>query len=106
MPASSAIQPASRPMTSTTMMRWCDSAVVWILSTASVAVCRAVSKPKVISVAERSLSMVLGTPTSFMPFVVQEGALHGGADDRVEPGGIASPGANTDAVDVRHGEST
>ena len=38
MPASRAIQPASRPMTSTTMMRWCDSAVVWILSTASVAV--------------------------------------------------------------------
>src|SRR5439155_20690818 len=67
MPASSAIQPASRPMTSTTMMRWCDSAVVWILSTASVAVASAVSNPNVTSVAERSLSMVFGTPTSFIP---------------------------------------
>ena len=29
---------------------------------------QAVSKPKVTSVADRSLSIVLGTPTSFMPF--------------------------------------
>jgi hypothetical protein len=42
-------------------------AVVWILSTASVAVASAVSKPNVTSVAERSLSMVLGTPPIFMP---------------------------------------
>ena len=36
---------------------------------ASVAVVTAVSKPKVTSVPHRSLSMVLGTPMKFMPFL-------------------------------------
>ena len=38
-PAWSAIQPASRPITSTIMTRWWDSAVVWMRSMASVATC-------------------------------------------------------------------
>ena len=67
MPDSSAIQPACRPMTSTTITRWCDSAVVFSRSMASVATPTAVSKPKVRSVAEMSLSMVLGTPTTGIP---------------------------------------
>ncbi len=49
------------------MTRWCDSAVVWSLSRASVAVSTAVEKPKVISVAFKSLSMVLGTPITGTP---------------------------------------
>ena len=35
---------------------------------ASVAIVTAVSKPKVMTVPDRSLSMVLGTPTTGMPF--------------------------------------
>ncbi len=66
-PDSSAIQPACRPMTSTTITRWCDSAVVLRRSIASVATPTAVSKPKVRSVEEMSLSMVLGTPTTGSP---------------------------------------
>ena len=46
-PDSSAIQPAWRPMTSTTITRSCDSAVVWRRSMASDAICTAVQKPKV-----------------------------------------------------------
>ena len=42
-----AIQPVCRPMTSTTMTRLCDSAVVCSLSIASVAMKTAVSKPNV-----------------------------------------------------------
>ena len=67
MPACSAIQPACRPITSTTSTRWWDSAVVCSRSIASVAMLTAVSKPKVKSVPERSLSMVLGTPTTLTP---------------------------------------
>ena len=67
MPACSAIQPACRPITSTTSTRWCDSAVVCRRSIASVAMLTAVSKPKVKSVPDRSLSMVFGTPTTFTP---------------------------------------
>ena len=60
MPASRAIQPQSRPMTSRTRMRWWLSAVVWSLSSASVAVLTALLNPKVTSVASRSLSIVFG----------------------------------------------
>ena len=67
MPACSAIQPACRPITSTTRTRWCDSAVVCSRSIASVAMLTAVSKPKVKSVPERSLSIVFGTPTTCTP---------------------------------------
>src|SRR6478736_4166249 len=67
MPACRAIHPACRPITSTTSTRWCDSAVVWRRSMASMAMLTAVSKPKVKSVALRSLSIVLGTPTTFTP---------------------------------------
>ena len=67
MPAQVAMWPAWRPMTSTTITRSWDSAVVWRRSMASVAIWTAVSKPKVSSVPDRSLSMVLGTPTTGMP---------------------------------------
>ena len=66
-PECSAIQPACRPMTSTTRTRWWDSAVVCSRSIASVAMLTAVSKPKVKSVPERSLSIVFGTPTTLTP---------------------------------------
>ena len=67
MPHQQAIQPASRPMTSQTMTRSCDSAVECRRSIASVAICTAVWKPNVKSVALRSLSIVLGTPTVGKP---------------------------------------
>ena len=67
MPACRAIQPACRPITSTTSTRWCDSAVVCSRSIASIAMFTAVSNPKVKSVPERSLSIVLGTPTTLTP---------------------------------------
>ena len=51
-------------MTSRMMTRLCDSAVVCRRSMASVAICTAVWKPKVTSVPARSLSIVLGTPTT------------------------------------------
>ena len=47
MPLMTAIQPAWRPITSTTITRLCDSAVVWRRSIASVAIVTAVSKPNV-----------------------------------------------------------
>ena len=46
-PACSAIQPACRPMTSTTRVRWWLSPVVCSRSIASIATPTAVSKPKV-----------------------------------------------------------
>ena len=49
------------------MTRWWLIAVVWSRSTASVATARAESKPKVTSVAPRSLSIVLGTPIIRIP---------------------------------------
>ena len=67
MPTVTAIQPASRPMTSTTWTRLWASVVECRRSTASVAIITAVSKPKQTSVPERSLSMVLGTPMQFTP---------------------------------------
>ena len=59
--------PTCRPITSTTMTRSCDSAVVWSRSMASVAISTAVAKPKVKSVPAMSLSIVLGTPTTGNP---------------------------------------
>ncbi len=47
MPLCTAIQPACRPITSTTITRLWDSAVVWMRSIASVQIATAVSKPKV-----------------------------------------------------------
>ena len=62
MPAQSAIQPAFRPITSTTITRSWASAVVCSRSIASTAMPTAVSKPNVTSVPRTSLSIVLGTP--------------------------------------------
>ena len=64
MPLAAAIQPVLRPMTSTTMTRLCDSAVVCSRSIASVQTWTAVSNPIVTSVPAMSLSMVFGTPTT------------------------------------------
>ena len=50
------------------MIRLCDSAVVAIRSSASVAIETAVSKPNVMSVPGMSLSIVFGTPTTRRPF--------------------------------------
>ena len=47
MPLITAIQPVWRPITSTTITRLCDSAVVCSRSIASVQIATAVSKPKV-----------------------------------------------------------
>src|SRR5438105_894558 len=62
-------------MTSTTITRLCDSAVVWRRSIASVAICTAVWKPNVKSVPPRSLSIVLGTPTTGTPSSAMRGGL-------------------------------
>ena len=66
-PACSAIQPAWRPMTSSTMIRSWLAAVVCRRSSASVAQATALSKPNVKAVAERSLSIVFGTPITGIP---------------------------------------
>ena len=71
-PDITAIQPVCRPITSTTITRLCDSAVVCSRSIASVQIETAVSKPKVTSVAERSLSIVFGTPTTGKLMVGEE----------------------------------
>jgi hypothetical protein len=67
MPAYSAIQPAWRPITSSTMTRSWLAAVVCSRSSASVAHSTALKKPNVNAVLDRSLSIVLGTPTTGMP---------------------------------------
>lgn len=67
MAAYTAIQPALRPITSTTITRSCDWAVECRRSSASVTTCTAVSNPKVRSVPTMSLSIVLGTPTTGSP---------------------------------------
>src|SRR5439155_1327556 len=66
-PPCSAIQPACRPITSTTMARLWLVAVVCRRSSASITAATAESKPKVMAVASRSLSIVLGTPTQLIP---------------------------------------
>ncbi len=62
-------------MTSTTMIRSCDSAVLCRRSMASVATVTAVSNPNVACVQDRSLSMVFGTPTMGMPLSVKRVAI-------------------------------
>ncbi len=74
-PAVTAIQPASRPITSTTCTRLCASVVECRRSTASVAIVTAVSKPKQASVPFRSLSMVLGTPTQGTPRLISSSEM-------------------------------
>ena len=69
--------------------RLCDSAVVCRRSIASVAICTAVWKPNVKSVAARSLSIVFGTPTTLIAVLVQpagdaERVLAADRDQRVE----------------------
>ena len=54
-------------VTSTTMTRSCDSPVERTLSIASTATLMAESNPNVRSVAERSLSIVFGTPRTLTP---------------------------------------
>ena len=39
------------------------------------------------------------------PLVFKDGRLDGGADDGVQAGRIATPRADADAADVRHGEA-
>ena len=75
MPAYVAIHPRVRPITSTSITRSCDSAVVVMRSIASVAICTAVSKPKVTSVAAMSLSIVFGTPTIGTPSAESRSAV-------------------------------
>ena len=115
MPECRAIQPACRPITSTTRTRWWDSAVVCSRSMASVAMFTAVSKPKVKSVASRSLSMVLGTPTTRTPSSVEprgdaEGVLAADRDERVDPGALEvlpdplDPAVDLERVGARRAE--
>ena len=66
---SSAIHPAYLPITSNTIILWCDSAVECNLSKASVATDTAVLYPNVISQCATSLSIVFGTPITFNPFI-------------------------------------
>ena len=66
-PEWAAIQPAWRPMTSSTITRRWLSAVLARRSSASTATATADWKPKVLSVPGRSLSIVLGTPTTGTP---------------------------------------
>ncbi len=63
----SAMNPASRPITSTKNSRSCEEAVSRSRSMASIAVLHAVSKPIVRSVPARSLSMVLAMPITGRP---------------------------------------
>ena len=90
MPAYVAIHPRVRPITSTTITRSCDSAVVVIRSIASVAICTAVSNPNVTSVPGMSLSIVFGTPTIGMPSSAEpergpERPVAADHDERVDP---------------------
>ena len=114
MPAQAAMCPAWRPITSTTITRSCDSAVVWSRSMASTQICTAVSKPNVSSVADRSLSIVLGTPTTVTPPSRQlvghaHRVLAADGDEGVEPlvvQGLLDPlGAAVDLVGVGAGRA-
>ena len=68
MPACSVSQPALWPMISTMNTREWEKAVEWMESMTSEAMFTADWKPKVSSVPHRSLSMVLGSVTTFTPF--------------------------------------
>ena len=109
-PLCSAIQPAFRPISSTTMTRSWLSAVVCSLSIASVAVLTAVSKPKVTWVPTTSLSMVLGTPTTGSPFFQQvvrdlQAAVAADGDQRVEAAGAERRDQVVGAVHLGRGPS-
>ena len=86
-----AIQPAWRPMTSTTITRLCDSAVVCRRSIASVAICTAVWKPNVKSVAAEVVVDRLGHADDrdavlrVQPGRDAERVLAADRDQRVEP---------------------
>ena len=67
MPACSVSQPALWPMTSTINTRLCENAVEWMESMTCTAISIADWKPNVICVPQRSLSMVLGSVTTFTP---------------------------------------
>ena len=67
MPEYSVSQPALLPMISMTMQRPWLAAVVWMRSMTSVAMSTAVWKPKVTSVPQMSLSIVLGRPMTCSP---------------------------------------
>jgi hypothetical protein len=64
-----------RPITCTTITRWWASAVECSRPIASVATSTAVWKPKVTSVARRSLSIVFGTPITGSPFLYSACAM-------------------------------
>ena len=66
-PAARVSQPARWPMTSVRMIRWWLCAVLWTRSIASVAISVAVAKPKLVSVPQMSLSIVLGRVRTFRP---------------------------------------
>ena len=67
MPAYRVSHPALCPMVSTIKTRLCENAVEWMESMTLVAMLTADSKPKVRSVPQRSLSMVLGRVTTLTP---------------------------------------
>ena len=107
-PRTSRSSPRVRPITSTSITRSCDSAVVVMRSIASVAICTAVSKPKVTSVAAMSLSIVFGTPTIGTPLRREperraERAVAADHDHRVDPLALERRGHRRGAlaVDVR-----
>ena len=54
-------------MISVRMIRWWLCAVLWTRSMASVAISVAVAKPKLVSVPQMSLSIVLGMVITFSP---------------------------------------
>ena len=106
-PAWVAIHPCVRPITSTTITRSCDSAVVVMRSIASVAICTAVSNPIVASVPAMSLSIDFGTPTTGTPSSTRRArraqrAVAADYDERVEPLALDRRGDRraTLAVDV------
>ena len=66
-PAYSGIQPTLWPMISMTKTRPWELAVVWMSSMQRVATSMAEGKPKVMSVPQVSLSMVLGRAMTFRP---------------------------------------
>ena len=68
MPAYSVSHPALCPMTSTINTREWENAVEWMESITVEAISIADWKPNVISVPQISLSIVLGSVTTFTPF--------------------------------------
>ena len=80
------------------------SAVVWSRSIASVAICTAVSKPKVMSVPPRSLSIVFGTPSTRQAVLVVQARRRAQrvlAADRDQPVEVERVEVLADALDAR-----